>query len=106
MAVSAPTRDTLDEVPRLCDAHGVVLIFDEVIVGFWAGLGGAQLLYGVTPDLTTLGKALGGGALPVSAVAGRRDIMALYETRTVVQERAPALHGVEALFFVLLHSPD
>ncbi len=61
----------LREITR---AHGIVLIFDEVITGFRVALGGAQALYGVTPDLTTLAKALGGG-FPVAAVGGRRDIM-------------------------------
>ncbi|MEZ5393402.1 MAG: aminotransferase class III-fold pyridoxal phosphate-dependent enzyme [Bryobacterales bacterium] len=54
--------------------HGTVLIFDEVMTGFRVSLGGAQQLYGVTPDMTTLGKIIGGG-LPVGAYGGRRDIM-------------------------------
>ncbi len=57
-----------------CTAHGAVLIFDEVMTGFRVALGGAQQLYGVQPDLTTLGKIIGGG-LPVGAYGGRRDIM-------------------------------
>jgi glutamate-1-semialdehyde 2,1-aminomutase len=58
----------------LCDAAGSVLIFDEVMTGFRVGWGGAQGLYGVRPDLTTLGKVIGGG-LPVGAYGGRREIM-------------------------------
>jgi len=57
-----------------CDAHGAVLIFDEVMTGFRVGLAGAQGVYGVKPDLTTLGKVIGGG-LPVGAFGGRADIM-------------------------------
>ncbi|HLG54330.1 MAG TPA: aminotransferase class III-fold pyridoxal phosphate-dependent enzyme [Vicinamibacterales bacterium] len=79
-----PDPGYLHEVRRLCDKHGVVLIFDEVITGFRVGLGGAQRLFGVTPDLTTLGKAIAGGALPVSAIVGKKDIMKLYEARKVV----------------------
>lgn len=80
-----PGPGYLPEVRRLCDKHGVVLIFDEVITGFRVGLGGAQRMFGVTPDLTTLGKAMAGGALPVSAIAGKRDLMKLYEARRVTQ---------------------
>jgi glutamate-1-semialdehyde 2,1-aminomutase len=61
--------------------RGIVLIFDEVVVWPRVGLGGAQGLYGVTPDLTALGKAIGGG-LPLGALAGRRDLMALTIPRT------------------------
>jgi glutamate-1-semialdehyde 2,1-aminomutase len=59
----------------LCDRHGVVLILDEVMTGFRVARGGAQALYGIRPDLTTLGKVIGGG-MPVGAFGGRRDIMA------------------------------
>ncbi len=79
-----PEPAYLQGVRRLCNSHGVVLIFDEIITGFRMGLGGAQEQLGVTPDLTTLGKAIAGGSLPVSAVAGSRDIMRLYEARRVV----------------------
>ena len=61
---------------RLCTAHGALLIFDEVISGFRAAPGGAQALFGVTPDLTCLGKIIGGG-LPVGAYGGRADLMEL-----------------------------
>jgi glutamate-1-semialdehyde 2,1-aminomutase len=60
---------------ELCSRHAAVLIFDEVMTGFRVGPRGAQGLYGVTPDLTTLGKVIGGG-MPVGAFGGRREIMA------------------------------
>jgi glutamate-1-semialdehyde 2,1-aminomutase len=64
----------MHELRRLCTAHGAVLIFDEVMTGFRVAKGGAQELYGVRPDLTTLGKIVGGG-MPVGAFGGRREIM-------------------------------
>lgn len=74
-----PTRgEFLRELRRLTTAHGVLLIFDEVITGFRVAPGGAQAYYDVTPDLTTLAKILAGG-LPGGAVAGRRDILELLE---------------------------
>jgi len=69
-----PLPGFLEGLRALCDAHGSVLIFDEVMTGFRVGAGGAQTHYGITPDLTTLGKVIGGG-LPVGAFGGRRDIM-------------------------------
>jgi glutamate-1-semialdehyde 2,1-aminomutase len=69
-----PTPDFLATLRRECDASGALLIFDEVMTGFRVALGGAQALYGVRPDLTTLGKIIGGG-MPVGAFGGRRDIM-------------------------------
>ena len=65
----------LETLREVCDQSGAVLIFDEVMTGFRVGLGGAQELYGIRPDLTTLGKVLGGG-LPVGAFGGRAEIMA------------------------------
>jgi glutamate-1-semialdehyde 2,1-aminomutase len=77
------TKEFLETLRRLCDAHGSVLIFDEVITGFRIAYGGAQGFYGVTPDLATFAKALGGGAA-VSAVAGKASIMRLFgELKTV-----------------------
>ena len=70
----APVPGFLQRMRELCTAHGAVLIFDEVMTGFRVARGGAQELYGVKPDLTTLGKVIGGG-LPVGAFGGRRDIM-------------------------------
>ncbi len=69
-----PLPGFLDGLRRLCDEHGSVLIFDEVMTGFRVALGGAQQRYGVRPDLTTLGKVIGGG-LPVGAFGGRKEIM-------------------------------
>jgi glutamate-1-semialdehyde 2,1-aminomutase len=65
----------LQTLRRLCTDHGAVLIFDEVMCGFRVALGGAQALYGIDPDLTCLGKVIGGG-MPAAAFGGRRDIMA------------------------------
>jgi glutamate-1-semialdehyde 2,1-aminomutase len=69
-----PLPGFLETLREVCDAHGAVLIFDEVMTGFRVALGGAQGLYGIKPDLTTLGKVIGGG-MPVGAFGGRRDIM-------------------------------
>jgi len=65
----------LQAMRALCDQHGAVLIFDEVMSGFRVALGGAQALYGIRPDLTCLGKIIGGG-MPAAAFGGRREIMA------------------------------
>ena len=69
-----PTPGFLERLRELCTRHGALLIFDEVMTGFRVALGGAQSLYGVRPDLTTLGKIIGGG-MPVGAFGGRREIM-------------------------------
>jgi glutamate-1-semialdehyde 2,1-aminomutase len=71
-----PKQGYLQHLRRVTKAHGIVLIFDEVITGFRVALGGAQELYGVEPDLSVFAKALGAG-FPVSALAGRREIMEL-----------------------------
>jgi len=76
MGVIPPAEGFLRGLRDLTTQHGALLIFDEVITGFRLGLGGAQELYGVTPDLTTLGKIIGGG-LPVGAFGGRSDLMDL-----------------------------
>ncbi len=69
-----PVDGFLQGLRKACDEHGVVLIFDEVMTGFRVALGGAQEYFGVKPDLTTLGKVIGGG-LPVGAFGGKREIM-------------------------------
>ena len=74
MNLIAPALEFLPGLRRLCDRYGAVLIFDEVMTGFRVHLQGAQGLYGVVPDLTTLGKIIGGG-MPVGAFGGRRAIM-------------------------------
>ncbi len=70
-----PEVGFLECLRKLCDQYGIVLIFDEVMSGFRVALGGAQQIYGVKPDLTTLGKVIGGG-MPVGAFGGREEIMA------------------------------
>lgn len=75
MNLIAPRPPFLQTLREQCSRHGAVLIFDEVMTGFRVGPRGAQGLYGITPDLTTLGKVIGGG-MPVGAFGGRRDIMA------------------------------
>jgi glutamate-1-semialdehyde 2,1-aminomutase len=70
----APDAAFLPALRRLCDLHGALLVFDEVMTGFRIAFGGAVERFGVTPDLTTLGKVIGGG-LPVAAYGGRRDLM-------------------------------
>jgi len=74
MGVVAPADGFLEVLRQLCDASGALLVFDEVITGFRVARGGAQELYGVTPDLTVLGKIVGGG-LPLAAFGGRADVM-------------------------------
>ena len=69
-----PLPGFLEGLRRICDEYGSLLIFDEVMTGFRVALGGAQGLYGITPDLTTLGKVIGGG-MPVGAFGGRRKVM-------------------------------
>jgi len=79
-----PKPGYLEKVRELCSRYQVVLIFDEVITGFRVGMGGAQGLFGVTPDLAVFGKAMAGGAVPVSAIVGKREIMELYAQQRVV----------------------
>ena len=74
MSCVPPAAGFLQSLRELCTQHGSLLIFDEVMTGFRVARGGAQALYHITPDLTTLGKIIGGG-LPVGAFGGRRDIM-------------------------------
>ncbi|MBE3072433.1 MAG: glutamate-1-semialdehyde 2,1-aminomutase [Acidobacteria bacterium] len=75
MGVVAPQPGFLEGLRRLCTEHGTVLIFDEVMTGFRVARGGAQQRFAIRPDLTTLGKIIGGG-LPVGAYGGRADLMA------------------------------
>ncbi len=78
MNVALPQNGFLEDVARLTHKHGALLVFDETITGFRYANGGAQEFFGVTPDLATFGKGLANG-FPVSAVAGRRDLMKLME---------------------------
>ncbi len=74
MGTVIPTQAFLKALRELCTRHGAVLIFDEVMTGFRVAYGGAQSLLGITPDLTTLGKIVGGG-MPLAAYGGRSDLM-------------------------------
>jgi glutamate-1-semialdehyde 2,1-aminomutase len=74
MGCVLPKEGYLQGLRDICDAHGIVLIFDEVMTGFRLSIGGVQSLYGVDPDLTTLGKIIGGG-MPVGAYGGKKEIM-------------------------------
>ncbi|KRP06454.1 MAG: glutamate-1-semialdehyde aminotransferase, partial [Methylophilales bacterium BACL14 MAG-120920-bin58] len=74
MNLIVPNEDFLKLLRRLCTEFGAVLIFDEVMTGFRVSLGGAQELFGIMPDMTTLGKVIGGG-LPVGAFGGKKEIM-------------------------------
>ena len=76
MGCVPPREGFLQGLRQICDEHGALLIFDEVMTGFRVAYGGAQSVYGVRPDLTTLGKIIGGG-MPIAAYGGRRDLMKL-----------------------------
>lgn len=79
----APKEGYLLKVRQLCTKYDIVLIFDEIITGLRFGLSGAQGFYDVMPDLTVMGKSIGGG-IPVSVLGGKKEIMALYESREVI----------------------
>ena len=79
-----PAKGYLEKVRALCDKYHIALIFDEIITGVRVGLGGAQKALNVIPDLTTLGKAIGGGGVPVAALAGKKEIMSLLAQKKVV----------------------
>ena len=79
-----PEEGFLEALQELTAKHGIVVIFDEVITGFRLGLGGAQEKFGVTPDLTTMAKAMGGG-FPVAVYGGRADIMDLLADASVLR---------------------
>jgi glutamate-1-semialdehyde 2,1-aminomutase len=81
-----PEPGFLQTVRDLCDRYGIVLIFDEVVTGFRLAYGGAQVAYGVTPDVCTLGKIIGGG-FPLAAVAGRKKIMDHFDKTLVGGDR-------------------
>jgi glutamate-1-semialdehyde 2,1-aminomutase len=109
MGVIPPAEGFLPGLRRLTQKHAALLIFDEVMTGFRVAPGGAQALYGVTPDLTTLGKVIGGG-LPVGAYAGRRDIMEvaapvgpMYQAGTLSGNPLAMTAGIETL--KVLHEP-
>lgn len=88
-----PEPGYLTAMREIADAHGIVLIFDEVITGFRLGFGGAQGIYGIRPDLTVFAKGLGGG-FPVAALGGRRDIMQLVADGTVSMAGTYSANGI------------
>lgn len=110
MNLVVPHMEFLQALRDLCTKHGTVLIFDEVMTGFRVHLGGAQALYNIKPDLTTLGKVIGGG-LPVGAFGGRKDIMqclapvgAVYQAGTLSGNPVAVTAGLTTL--KLIQAPD
>lgn len=79
-----PAPGYLQKMRQLCDKYGVVLIFDEIVTGVRMGLGGAQKEFNVIPDLTTLGKAIAGGGVPIGVLAGKKEIMQLIVEKNVI----------------------
>ena len=107
MGCVLPENGYLDTLRALTEKHGALLIFDEVMCGFRASLGGAQAAYGITPDLTCLGKIIGGG-LPCAAYGGRRDIMEqiapagpVYQAGTLSGNPLAMTVGIETLKLIL-----
>jgi glutamate-1-semialdehyde 2,1-aminomutase len=110
MGVVLPSRDFLSELRKLTLKYGALLIFDEVITGFRVAYGGAQQLYNIKPDITCLGKIIGGG-LPVGAYGGRRDIMEMiapsgrvYQAGTLSGNPLAMTAGIETV--TMLSNPD
>jgi len=110
MNLVVPHMDFLHTLRELCTKHGAVLIFDEVMTGFRVHLGGAQALYNIKPDMTTLGKVIGGG-LPVGAFGGRKDIMSclaplgkVYQAGTLSGNPVAVTAGLKTL--ELIQTPD
>ena len=107
MGCILPENGYLGTLRALTEKHGALLIFDEVMCGFRASLGGAQAAYGITPDLTCLGKIIGGG-LPCAAYGGRRDIMEqiapagpVYQAGTLSGNPLAMTAGIETLKLIL-----
>ena len=103
MGCVPPRHGFLEGLRSLCTKHGIVFIMDEVMTGFRVSLGGAQQLYGITPDLTTLGKIIGGG-LPVGAYGGKKEIMKMvapsgpmYQAGTLSGNPLAMAAGIEML---------
>ncbi len=110
MNLVVPKMEFLTTLRSLCTKHGTILIFDEVMTGFRVHLGGAQALYNIKPDMTTLGKVIGGG-LPVGAFGGRKDIMsvlaplgAVYQAGTLSGNPVAVTAGLKTLS--LIQKPD
>jgi glutamate-1-semialdehyde 2,1-aminomutase len=111
MGVVPPAPGFLDGLRSLCDEHGVLLVFDEVITGFRLAFGGAQSVYGVTPDLTLLGKVMGGG-FPSAAFGGRRDLMEqlapagpVYQAGTLAGNPVAVAAGIAAVMLAAETDP-
>lgn len=111
MGLVLPKQGYLDTLRKLTEKHGALLIFDEVMCGFRASLGGAQAAYGIKPDLTCLGKIIGGG-LPVAAYGGRRDVMSfvspagpVYQAGTLSGNPLAMTAGIETLK-ILTEEPE
>lgn len=109
MGVVPPEEGFLASLREAADAYGALLVFDEVITGFRLGLSGAQGYYGVTPDLSTFGKIVGGG-MPLAAYGGRRDIMscvapcgAVYQAGTLSGNPVAVTAGTEMLKLLIAH---
>jgi glutamate-1-semialdehyde 2,1-aminomutase len=110
MNLIVPHMEFLQTLRELCTKHGAILIFDEVMTGFRVALGGAQALYNIKPDMTTLGKVIGGG-LPVGAFGGRKDIMQclapvgkVYQAGTLSGNPVAVTAGLKTL--ELIQAPD
>ena len=110
MNLVVPKMEFLKTLRALCTKHGAVLIFDEVMTGFRVHLGGAQALYNIEPDMTTLGKVIGGG-LPVGAFGGRKEIMqvlaplgSVYQAGTLSGNPVAVTAGLKTL--ALIQAPD
>lgn len=106
-----PRPGFLETLRKVCDAHGALLIFDEVMTGFRVALGGAQAHFGITPDLTTLGKIIGGG-LPVGALGGKREYMnalapvgSVYQAGTLSGNPLAMQAGLATLRYLRDHQP-
>lgn len=98
-----PSKEFLQGIRDLCDEHGAVCVFDEVMTGFRVSYGGAQKYFGVTPDITTMGKVIGGG-LPVGAYGGKKEIMEMvapagpmYQAGTLSGNPLAMTAGIETL---------
>jgi glutamate-1-semialdehyde 2,1-aminomutase len=109
MGCVPPAPGFLEAMRELCTRHGALLIFDEVMTGFRLALGGAQQLYGIRPDLTTLGKIIGGG-LPIAAYGGRADIMRhvapagnVYQAGTLSGNPCAVAAGIAVLRHLMAH---
>lgn len=111
MGVVVPEPGFHESLRAICDREGIILIFDEVMTGFRVALGGAQSLYNIRPDLTTMGKVIGGG-LPVGAYGGRRDLMSrispsgpVYQAGTLSGNPLAVTGGLEALRILREENP-